>query len=116
METGFAVMKKGNLWTLRMRGSETAGTFGSLQACMQCAYHLTDAHLALDDDLEVDARLRWSACWKRVGAARLGTSNARHCFWSVHKKCVVETEETEQQADRRKQRPQNGKRPSRITH
>jgi hypothetical protein len=48
METGFAVMKRGNLWTLKMQGSETSGTFGSLSACMQCAYHLTDAHFSDD--------------------------------------------------------------------
>ena len=48
METGFAVVKRGNLWTLKMKGSNTSGTFGSLQACMQCAYHLTDAHFTDD--------------------------------------------------------------------
>ena len=48
METGFSVMKRGNVWTLKMRGAETQGTFGSLQACMQCAYHLTDAHFCDD--------------------------------------------------------------------
>jgi len=48
METGFSVMKKGNTWTLKMQGAATTGTFGSLQACMQCAYHLTDAHFSDD--------------------------------------------------------------------
>ena len=43
METGFAVSKMGNLWKLKMRGTDTAGTFGSLRAAMQCAYLLTDA-------------------------------------------------------------------------
>ncbi len=42
-------MKRGNLWTLRMEGTETSGTFGSLKACMQVAYNLTDAHFS--DDL-----------------------------------------------------------------
>ena len=41
-------MKRGNLWTLRMEGTETAGTFGSLKACMACAYHLTDARFSDD--------------------------------------------------------------------
>ena len=49
MQTGFSVMKRGNLWTLRMEGTETSGTFGSLKACMQVAYNLTDAHFS--DDL-----------------------------------------------------------------
>ena len=48
METGFSVMKRGNLWTLRMQGTETEGTFGTLNAAMRCAYHLTDAHFSDD--------------------------------------------------------------------
>jgi len=55
METGFAVMRRGNLWTLRMRGTETQGTFGSLRACMQAAYHLTDAELGNGTDWEADS-------------------------------------------------------------
>ena len=48
METGFSVMKNGNVWTLRMKGSCTEAKFGTLRGCMQCAYHLTDAHFSDD--------------------------------------------------------------------
>lgn len=60
METGFAIRKKGNLWTIRMQGSDTEGTFGSLSAAMRCAYWLTDAHFSDDPanwapDLDAEA-------------------------------------------------------------
>ena len=48
MKTGFAVQKKGNVWVLQMQGTETEGTFGSLRACMQAAYCLTDAEFSDD--------------------------------------------------------------------
>ena len=48
LETGFAIRKKGNLWTVRMQGTETEGTFGSLKAAMRVAYLLTDAHFSDD--------------------------------------------------------------------
>ena len=41
-------MKRGNLWTLRMQGTSTEGTFGSLSACMRAAYLLTDAQFSDD--------------------------------------------------------------------
>ena len=43
METGFSVMRRDAVWILKMKGTETEGKFGSLQAAMQSAYWLTDA-------------------------------------------------------------------------
>ena len=54
METGFAVMKKGNMWVLRMQGTATEGKFGSLSAAMRCAYLLTDAAIGDGADWEAD--------------------------------------------------------------
>ena len=48
-------MKRGNLWTLRMQGTSTEGTFGSLSACMRAAYLLTDAELGNGTDWEADS-------------------------------------------------------------
>jgi hypothetical protein len=55
METGFAIMRRGNLWTLRMQGTTTEGKFGSLSAAMRCAYHLTDAAIGDGADWETDS-------------------------------------------------------------
>ena len=45
MKTGFSVSKKNDIWVLRMQGTETEGTFGTLRAAMRCAYLLTDAEI-----------------------------------------------------------------------
>ena len=49
METGFSVMRKDSIWVLKMRGTETEGKFGSLEAAMQTAYLLTDAAIGSGD-------------------------------------------------------------------
>ena len=43
METGFSVLRRDSVWVLKMRGTETEGKFGSLEAAMRNAYLLTDA-------------------------------------------------------------------------
>ena len=48
METGFSVMRDA-VWILKMKGTETEGTFGSLRAAMQSAYWLTDAAIGETD-------------------------------------------------------------------
>ena len=43
------VMRKDAVWILKMKGTETEGKFGSLEACMQSAYWLTDAAIGETD-------------------------------------------------------------------
>ena len=56
METGFSVMRRDSVWVLKMRGTETEGTFGSLKAAMQSAYWLTDAAIGQTDNHGASAR------------------------------------------------------------
>jgi len=42
MEVGFSVMKKDNIWVLKVQNSCTQGTFGTLAAAMRCAYTLAN--------------------------------------------------------------------------
>jgi len=49
METGFSVMRKDSVWLLRMRGTDTVGSFGSLEAAMRTAYYLTDGNVGPGD-------------------------------------------------------------------
>ena len=49
METGFSIARKDSIWVLRMRDTETQGTFGSLSAALRCAYWLTDAKIGQGD-------------------------------------------------------------------
>jgi len=38
MEVGFSVMRRDNVWILKVKDSCTEGSFGSLAAAMRCAY------------------------------------------------------------------------------
>ena len=42
MKVGFSVARTGNLWHLKMAGTDTDETFGTLGAAMRCAYLLAD--------------------------------------------------------------------------
>jgi len=42
MEVGFSVMKKDNIWLLKVQNSCTQGSFGTLAAAMRCAYTLAN--------------------------------------------------------------------------
>jgi len=42
MEVGFSVVRRDNIWILKVKDSCTEGTFGSLAAAMRCAYTLAN--------------------------------------------------------------------------
>ena len=54
MEVGFSVMRKTNIWILKVRDSATEGTFGTLAAAMRCAYTLANG---IDGETTGDAAL-----------------------------------------------------------
>ena len=41
-EMGFSIMRKDNVWIMKVRNSCTEGQFGSLAAAMMCAYSVAD--------------------------------------------------------------------------
>ena len=58
-------MRRDSVWILKMRGTETEGTFGSLKAAMQSAYWLTDAAIGADEIVNAERLLE--ACRKQHG-------------------------------------------------
>jgi hypothetical protein len=42
LEKGFVIARQGNVWHLKMAGSNTEAQFGTLSSCMRCAYWLAD--------------------------------------------------------------------------
>jgi hypothetical protein len=42
MNVGFSVMKKDNVWILKVQNTCTQGSFGTLAAAMRCAYQLAN--------------------------------------------------------------------------
>ena len=51
-------MRRDAVWILKMKGTQTEGTFGSLRAAMQSAYLLTDAEIGpRDSDAEAAGSL-----------------------------------------------------------
>jgi hypothetical protein len=54
MEVGFSVMRRDNIWVLKVKDSCTEGTFGTLAAAMRCAYTLANG---LDGSTTGDAAL-----------------------------------------------------------